>query len=131
MQDQRQAEGAAREAIVKADLLRRGFEIFSAEYGTTSFDMAAYKHGLFLRVEVKGDTRRVPRNSPVGGILKRSLDCRKFDVLAAVDNQAVRYMRSLLHGFNAASEELVGAETPSKATTRKNQNRAKKLLENQ
>src|ERR1017187_5285102 len=106
-QDQR--EGAAREAVVTADLLRRGFDVFSAACGNPPFDLVAYKSGIMLRVEVKGSNTRVPRSGPVGSTSRASkVDCRKFDVLAAVDGQSVRYIRSILHPFNAASKELVG-----------------------
>jgi Holliday junction resolvase-like predicted endonuclease len=113
------AEGAAREAICKADLLRRGFEVFIAGAGNTSFDIVAYKHGILLRVEVKGGHHKIPSTSPVASICK-SLDCRKFDVLAAVEGNTVRYLRSLFHTFNAASKELVGEEVASKMTSKKN-----------
>ena len=109
-------EGAAREAICKADLLRRGFEVFGAEAGNTSFDIVAHKHGLLLRVEVKGEPK-APRTSPIAYTSNsNSVDCRKFDILAVVDGNSVRYLRSIYHPFNAASQELVGEEIPSSST---------------
>jgi hypothetical protein len=102
------AEGAAREAIVKADLLRKGFEVFGAEAGNTSFDIVAYKYGFLLRMEVKGYSKR-PHTSPVA-VTSGAWDCRKFDVLASVEGTSVHYFRSVFHNFNAASKELVGEE---------------------
>jgi len=113
------AEGAAREAICKADLLRRGFEVFVAEAGNTSFDIVAYKHGLLLRVEVRG-RKKAPHTGPVSSMDNRTGVCTKFDVLAVVDNSEVHYLRSILHTFNEASKELVGEEVASKKTTKKN-----------
>jgi hypothetical protein len=109
------AEGAAREAICKADLLRRGFEVFVAGAGNTSFDIVAYKHGLLLRIEVKGG-HHVPHTSPVAICSHSNWNCHRFDILACVDGSNVRYLRSIFHTFNAASKELVGEEIASKMT---------------
>ena len=108
-------EGAAREAICKADLFRRGFEVYGTEGGNASFDIVAYKHGILLRVEVKGEAKS-PRTSPVAITSTSTMDCHKFDILAVVEGVSVRYLRSVLHTFNAASKELVGKETGSTKT---------------
>ena len=50
---QEHAEGAARESVTVADLLRRGYEVFKGE-GQTSFDIVAYKFDQPLRIQVKG-----------------------------------------------------------------------------
>ena len=114
---QEQREGAAREAVVTADLLRRGFDVFSAACGNPPFDLVAYKSGIMLRVEVKGKHKAPHSNMPIGTTAKRSHgDCREFDIFAAVDGSAVRYIRSVLHTFNAASKELVGEELISPKT---------------
>jgi hypothetical protein len=127
------AEGAAREAIVKADLLRRGFDVFGAEAGNTSFDIVAHKYGFLLRIEVKGDGSKVNHTSPIACTpSKRNTgtpDCRKFDVLAAVKGTSVRYLRSILHEFNAASKELVGEEVESKMTSKKVLERRKSMVQ--
>jgi hypothetical protein len=104
------ALGAAREAIVVADLLLRGFEVYTAVAGNSSFDLGACKETFLLRVEVKGENK-APRTSPVCFTARsQKVDCHKFDILAIVEGQNVRYLRSLLHNFNAASKELVGEE---------------------
>src|ERR1039458_5324151 len=127
-QDQR--EGAAREAVVTADLLRRGFDVFSAACGNPPFDLVAYKYGFMLRVEVKGEAKAPRTNAPMGSTAKRSHgDCSDFDILAVVDGSNVRCIRSVLHPFNAASKELVGEELQSNRTTFKNRERAKRMLE--
>ena len=64
-------EGAAREAIVKADLFRRGFEVYGTEGGNSSFDIVAYKYGILLRIEVRG-IKKAPRTGPASGTEKRS-----------------------------------------------------------
>jgi len=121
-------EGAAREAIATADLLRRGFEVYGAACGNSSFDLVAYKHGHLLRVEVKG-RKKAPRGTgPVGSVSKSSkLDCHKFDILAVIEGNQVWYIRSVLHILNVASEELITAETVNKWTTHKNLARATTL----
>lgn len=122
-------EGAAREAIAKADLLRKGFEVFGAEAGNTSFDIVAHKYGFLIRVEVKGEAKS-PRTSPVAFAAKSNrLDCRKFDILAVVEGNSVRYLRSVLHPFNAASKALVGEEISSNHTTKKNLKRRESMVE--
>jgi hypothetical protein len=123
-------EGAAREATVKADLMRRDFEVYGAECGSASFDLAAYKYGILIRVEVKGEGK-APRTSPVGSCSDNSransADCRKFDILAAVDGQNVRYVRSLLCEPNAVTQELVGTESVNPKTPKKHLARAARL----
>ena len=118
-------EGTAREAIATADLLRRGFEVYGAACGNSSFDLVAYKHGHLLRVEVKG-RKKAPRGTgPVGSVSKSSkLDCHKFDILAVIEGNQVWYIRSVLHTLNVASEELITAEAVNKWTTHKNLARA-------
>ena len=108
---EQQMEGAAREAVVKADLLRRGFEVFQTVCTNSTFDLVAYKHCFLLRVEVKGKHRAPRGNMPIASTKgKGNADCRKFDLLAGVDGKEVRYVRSVLHKFNAVSKELVGEE---------------------
>jgi PD-(D/E)XK endonuclease len=119
-------EGAAREAIVKADLLRRGFEVYGTESGNCSFDIVAYKHDHLLRIEVKGEAK-APRTSPVAILSASTMDCRKFDILAVVEGNSVRYLRSILYEFNAASKELVGEETLNHHITKKNLQRRKAM----
>lgn len=112
-----QLEGAARELIASADLIRRGFEVFRTVCPNSSFDLVAHKNGILLCIEVRGDNTKIPVNSPIGSTKgKRDADCRKFDVVAAVDGQNVRYLRSVLHTFNAASKELVGEEVVHPST---------------
>lgn len=109
-------EGAAREAVVKADLFRRGFEVYGTEGGNSSFDIVAYKHGFLLRIEVKG-SNKCPRTSPFAWDSKSiNLNCRHCDIVAGVKGNSVRYIRSVLHTFNAASKELVGEEITSSRT---------------
>lgn len=117
---QDQLEGAARELIVASDLMRRGFEVFRAACANSTFDLVASKHDMLLRVEVVGERSggRVPKNSPVGGTGKR--DCHRFDIIAAVNGEKIRYLRSVLHAFNCASRELVRKETTNPKTTKKN-----------
>jgi hypothetical protein len=116
-----QRVGSIRVNIVSADLQSKGFEVFR-EDGLCSFDMVAHKGGELLRVEVKGDTRtKIPRTSPIASMAgcgkKHGVDCRRFDVLAAVDGEnKVRYLRSAVHKFNAASKVLVGEEVENPRT---------------
>jgi len=124
-------EGAARQAVATADLLRRGFEVWQ-EVGPSSVDLIAGKHGFLLRVEVKGSHRAPQTNCPVGATTNSShIDCKRFDIIAFVELYSVRYNRSALHAFNEASKELVGDEVQSKKTTNKNIARAQRLMEAQ
>jgi hypothetical protein len=108
------ALGAAREAICMADLISRGFEVFHAFAGNTSFDIVAYKYGFLLRIEVKG-MPAFPRTSPFATLSEAStLNCKKCDIVAGVEGSTVKYARSVLHEFNPASKELVGEEVPDK-----------------
>ena len=120
-------EGAAREAVVKANLFRRGFEVYGTEGGNASFDIVAYKYGHLLRVDVRG-TKKAPKIGPVSSTDKRTGVCTKFDILAVVEGNAVRYLRSILHPFNAASKELVGEETVNGNITKKNLLRRKSMV---
>ena len=118
-------EGAAREAIATADLLRKGFEVYGAACGNSSFDLVAYKHGHLLRVEVKGRKKSPRGTGPIGSVSKSSkLDCRKFDILAVIEGNQVWYIRSVLYTLNIASKELITAETVNESTTHKNLARA-------
>jgi hypothetical protein len=121
-------EGAAREAIVKADLLRKGFEVYGAEGGNSSFDLVAYKYSTLLRVEVKG-AQTGPRTGPVSSMDRKTGVCLKFDVMARVAGNSVCYLRSIIHTLNEASKELVGEEIQSKNTTKKNLQRRKEMLQ--
>ena len=94
---QAQREGAAREAVVTADLLRKGFEVLTSVSGNSPFDLAVYKGGEWLRIEVKGIRKNL------------MLEMHKaFDVLARVDGAAVRYEHSAFHTPNTLSKELAG-----------------------
>jgi hypothetical protein len=93
-------KGIEREALVIAELSRKGFETFKA-LGATSCDLIALKLGVCLRIEVKGiHTRGTWRRGPITseGRGKGHPDCRKFDVLAQVDddNKIVHYTRSAI-----------------------------------
>ena len=124
-------EGAAREAVVKADLLCKGFEVFGAEGGNSSFDLVAYKFGMLLRIEVKG-TRKCPRTSPFAhtGSKEGGVDCYKCDVVAGVSGNSVKYVRSIFHMLNSASKELVGKEIQSNRTSHSVLKRRAQLLTN-
>lgn len=114
---QDQLKGAAREAIVKADLLLRGFEVFQAVCPNSTFDLVAHKRGVLLRVEVKGKNHAARGTSPTSSMCK-TRDCRKFDIFAAVEenSNSIRYVRSALHILNDASRELVVKEVVDLST---------------
>jgi hypothetical protein len=125
-----QRVGSIRVNIVSADLQSRGYEVFR-EDGLCSFDLVAHKDGELLRVEVKGESK-APRGNLVGSIsVAGKLDCRKFDVMAVVEELGqgfgVRYLHSRLHKHTAASYLLTGADECSIHTTKKNINRAANL----
>jgi hypothetical protein len=121
-----QRVGAIRVNVVCADLQRRNYEVFR-EDGLCSFDIVAHKAGELLRIEVKGDGTKIPRKGPIG-TAKGKIDCRKFDVLAAVreleEGFGVRYIHSIAHTHTMASYELTGADAYSNHTTKKNISRA-------
>jgi hypothetical protein len=125
-----QRVGSIRVNIVSADLQSKGYEVFR-EDGLCSFDLVAHKNGELLRVEVKGSKcGGVPHTgSPIGSVSKSAkLDCRKFDVLASVEELTegfrVQYNHSLAHKHTAASYALTGADVYSGHTTKKNISRA-------
>ena|ERR1017187_1961583 len=126
-----QRVGSIRVNIVSADLQSRGFEVFR-EDGLCSFDLVAHKDGELLRVEVKGDSEhggKVPRGNIIGSIsVKNKVDCRKFDIMAAVRGNSVRYLHSQ-HTLTArkhtvAAYALAGSPEYSIHTTKKNLKRA-------
>src|SRR5271157_2082662 len=95
-------KGAEREAIVSADFMHRGFEVFRA-VGNFSCDMLVQKGGYILRVEVRGTgNSRNRRGFPSGpvGCLKTSKnstgsDCTLFDVrVTAMLDGSLCYQRS-------------------------------------
>ena len=99
---------AEREALVIAKLSRLGFETFIGN-GNTTCDIVAVKHGLCLRIEVKG----------TAGLC---------DVPIRVGEQEELYMqRSALHTINAASAELPLREEINSRTTKKNLRRAQQM----
>lgn len=116
-------EGSAREALVQADLLRRGFELYTG-IGETSCDMIAYKYDAVVRIEVKGipASGRFP-TGPVNGYLRKPAD--QFDVLATVQGTVIKYNVSTAtnyaHGVSLGLcvMELTNNERPNKYTTRK------------
>ena len=115
-------EGSARENLVKADLLRRGFEVYAGD-GPTSFDMCAYKYDAFIRIEVKGipPSGRFP-TGPVNGYLRKPAE--QFDVLATVRDNVIKYNVSVRANFGSTAFaqcilELTNNELPSNRTTRK------------
>ena len=123
-----QRVGSIRVNIVSADLQSRGFEVFR-EDGLCSFDLVAHKSGELLRVEVKGTNRAPHSGAPVGSTSKSAkLDCRKFDILASVEELKegfrVQYNHSLAHKHVFASYELTGADEYPTRTTKKNLDRA-------
>jgi hypothetical protein len=125
-------EGAARQAIVIADLLRRDFEVWQ-EVGPASVDLIASKHTILLRVEVKGEKHAPTSNLPVfsmrdRGGTRNSQSIRWFDVMAIVEKNSVRYSRSGLHTLNSASKELVGEESIPGPTTIKSMKHALTLM---
>jgi hypothetical protein len=107
--------------------------VYGAEAGNSSFDLIGYKAGFLLRIEVKGDGKKVNTYSPCGCVpsnQNRSVpDCRKFDVLAVVEGSSVRYLRSVYHNFNAASRELVGEELQNKYMRTDLRSRRDRLVE--
>src|ERR1017187_10565637 len=124
-----QRVGSIRVNIVSADLQSRGFEVFR-EDGLCSFDLVVHKDGELLRVEVKGSGTKVPRGNVIGSTsTKTKIDCRKFDIMAAVKELelggfSVRYLHSqgTLSSRNhlVAAYELAGSPEYSKHTTKKN-----------
>jgi hypothetical protein len=115
-------EGSARENLVKADLLRRGFEVYAGD-GPTSFDICAYKYDAFIRIEVKGipPSGRFP-TGPVNGYLRKPAE--QFDVLATVQDTRIKYNVSVAASFGSTPfaqciTELTNNEGPSIYTTRK------------
>jgi hypothetical protein len=99
--------GAFGELLVAADLCRRGFAVFQPLSHAFPFDLVGYKHGAFIRIEVKYRRNRVN----VGSLSTRArsgvLNCSKFDVLAIVNKGTIKYKRSMDTPLNSASSELV------------------------
>ena len=134
-----QRVGSIRVNIVSADLQSRGYEV-CREDGLCSFDLVAHKNGNLLRVEVKGHSKtRFPRGNIVGTTgVSCTLDCRKFDVLASVEELEQRFRVRYLHSQSTlsarnhfiAAYELAGSPEHSIHTTKKNLNRAENFKEN-
>lgn len=91
-------EGAARQALVIVDLLRRGFEVF-AEVGNSSFDLVAHKDGTLIKIEVKGPLHAKERTimaftkaqydilqQMIDASIERALDDSTFADMADVEN---------------------------------------------
>ena len=125
-------KGAEREALVVAELSRLGFETFIGN-GNTTCDIVAVKHGLCLRIEVKGTAGSGGKSfsGPFSGKPNHhggNPDCRLCDVLVRVGEQEELYMqRSALHTINAASAELPLREEVNSRTTKKNLRRAQQM----
>ena len=104
------------------DLLLRGFEVFR-EASVCSFDLIAYKHGEFLRIECKaacGASKKITK-STVTAITESTCDARKFDVLALVSKEGkIWYKHSAFHVHNKSSLELAGPDYWDPRTTQKN-----------
>lgn len=118
-------KGAQRELRVSLDLMSKGFEVFRPMH-PTSCDILALKHGLTLRIEVKGMSGHTGKSpsGPVamlyGGSGGNKGDCRKFDVLVRVsENNELFYQRSVLHSSNKASADLPLREEINSRTTLK------------
>jgi hypothetical protein len=125
--------GAAREAFVTFDLLMRGFNVYPIFSFHGPHDLTVYKNNIALRIEVKGESR-APFGGPVtstGASTRKGagIDCRKFDVLAVVNEQTrtVRYLRSVLHPVNEVSQELIGTEARSHRINKRYLERAKNM----
>ena len=112
-------EGSARVAIVIADLLRRGYEVWVEALGDCSCDLIARK-SVFLRIEVKGLQSMTRARFPVGPVTKRAA-CKQddsFDVLAIVDGVHIQYHRNIKYTPDEDSLELTNDhEQISKSTT--------------
>ena len=80
-------KGAEREALVVAELSRLGFETFTGN-GNTTFDIVAVKHGLCLRIEVKGVAGSGGKSfsGPTGCLSTSGGNpcCKYFDILVRV-----------------------------------------------
>ena len=100
-------EGAARQASVETDLLRRGFEVANGT-GLVSCDLIALKAGVCLRVEVRGKKKKPFPYGPVTNVLSgQKKHATWFDVLATVGN-SIQYNRSAAYKPNAVCLELTG-----------------------
>lgn len=125
-------KGAEREALVVAELSRLGFETFTGN-GNTTCDIIAVKHGLCLRIEVKGTSGTGGKgfSGPFSGLPNcngGNPDCRLCDILIRVGEQGEIYMqRSILHSINKASAELPLREEINSRTTKKNLRRAQQM----
>lgn len=89
------AKGAWAEALVIADLLARGFEVYTAVSPSADCDLVALVDGICLRVEV-----RFARVNSSGGL---SIAPREgqWDVLAVVTGDGTVLYDSPLAGFPA------------------------------
>lgn len=89
----RPMRGAWAELLVAVDLIGRGYEIFTAAYGSSSCDMLALREGKTLRVEVKlGQWNGSKHTASINSDRRKS-----FDLLAIVarDGKEVRYLPEL------------------------------------
>lgn len=85
--------GAWAELLVAVDLIGRGYEIFTAAYGSSSCDMVALRGGKTLRVEVKlGQWNGSKHTASIDTGRRKS-----FDLLAIVarDGKEIRYLPEL------------------------------------
>jgi hypothetical protein len=71
--------GAMHELLACADLMRRGFEVFRAVSPSSPFDMAAFKDGKLIRIEVTTGFY-----TPAGALIHPKKDFTRFDLLAVV-----------------------------------------------
>ncbi len=79
--------GTVQELIVTVDLLKKGFEVFRSVSPSCSCDLAIVKNKQMLRIEVT--TGYVSSKS--GHICFPKKDFSKFDVLAIVVNDVIKY----------------------------------------
>jgi hypothetical protein len=79
--------GTIGELLTACDLLKKGYEVFKSVSHQCSCDLIASKDGKLLRIEVKTGILN-PRN---GGRSKPNGGNRKFDILATVYSDGVRY----------------------------------------
>jgi len=80
-------KGAISELLVCADLLIKGFNIFRASSPSCPCDLVAINNGKPYRVEVKTITGCLKTYIPP------NLDLEKFDVLALVYSDEIKYWR--------------------------------------
>lgn len=78
--------GAMHELMVCCDLLKRGYEVFRAISQSSLFDVAAFKDGKLIRVEVTTGAF-----STHGKLAHPTKDFSRFDLLAVVTGRGIEY----------------------------------------